>query len=257
MKRKLPDWLPDYFDDYYLKCVLEEIPPERTLKQVEFVLPFLPNPESGPLLDVGCGIGRHTLLLAKRGFQMVGIDVIPLFIHRAEEEAEKQRVLCQFRVQDVRLLEEEDVYAGALFFWSSFGYFEDEENLEVLLRINRALKPEGFLFLDLENRDYIIRHFQNETWKDKKAFFILERNRFDPTTDLLITRKIYVFPGGRKEAERRLKLYPFTALTRFLKETGFAVERVFGGWNGEPFNVESQRMMILARKKPILKPNEV
>lgn len=248
MKPKLPDWLLDYFDEYYLKYVLEEISPERTEKQVEFLLPYLPPPECGPVLDAGCGIGRHSLLLKEKGYEVVGMDVVPLFIQRAKEEAEKRRISCRFKVQDLRLLQEKETYGAALFFWSSFGYFQDEENLEVLFRINRALKPQGLLFLDLENRDYIIRHFQHETWKDKKALFILERNRFDLERDLLITRKVYVFPEGRKEAERQLKLYPFTTMIRFLEETGFSKELVFGGWNGEPFNLESPRMMIFAKK---------
>ena len=244
----MPVWLLDYFDEYYLQYVLEEIPPERTEKQVDFLLPYLPPPECGPLLDAGCGIGRHSLLLAQKGYEVVGVDLVPLFIQRAKEEAERLKIPCEFRVQDLRLLEEQETYAGALFFWSSFGYFEDEGNVEVLWRVNRALKPQGLLFLDLENRDYIIRHFQHETWKDKRAFFILERNRFDPEGDLLITRKIYISPEGRKEAERKLKLYPFTTVMRFLRETGFYKVSVFGGWKGEPFNLESPRMMILARK---------
>jgi SAM-dependent methyltransferase len=248
VKRKLPPWLLEYFDEHYLRFVLEEIPPERTLKQVNFLLPFLPSPESGPILDIGCGIGRHSLLLAKMGYRVVGIDVIPAFIRRALEDAEKEGVSCEFKVQDMRALKEQEVYAAALFFWSSFGYFQDEENQQVLLGVREALKPGGFLFLDLENRDYILRHFQGETWKDKKTHFILERNRFDPTGDLLITKKIYLLPTGRREAERQLKLYPYTTVARFLQEREFLIDKIFGSWSGEPFTLESQRMLILAHK---------
>lgn len=254
VKHKLPDWLSDYFDDHYLRWVLEEIPPERTRKQVEFILPFLPQPDEGPLLDAGCGIGRHSIALALKGYQVIGVDVVPQFIRKAQENAQKSGVSCEFRVQDLRFLEDLEVFAAVLFFWSSFGYFGDEENKEVLFRVSRALKPGGYLFLDLENRDYIIRHFQVETWKDKKACVILERNRFEPTSDLLITRKVYLFGGVRKDAERRLKLYPFTTVSRFLKDSGFKVQKVLGGYDGEPFNFESPRMMILARKETPPKP---
>ncbi len=249
VKHRLPDWLPDYFDDYYLRWVLEEIPPERTKKQVEFLLPFLPPPQEGTLLDAGCGIGRHSIALALKGYRVIGVDVVPQFIRKAQEDSQKMGASCKFRVQDLRCLDDFQVFSGALFFWSSFGYFGDEENKEVLFRVSRALKPGGLLFLDLENRDYIVRHFQVETWKDKRACVILERNRFDPTSDLLITRKVYLLGNVRKEAERRLKLYPFTTLSGFLKDSGFQVEKVFGGYDGEPFNLESPRMMILARKE--------
>lgn len=251
VKPKLPDWLPTYFDDYYLRWVLEEIPSERTKKQVEFLLPFLPKPDEGPLLDAGCGIGRHSIALALKGYRVIGADIVPQFITKAREEAQKNSVSCEFRLQDLRFLDDLEVFSAALFFWSSFGYFEDQENRDILFRIHRALKPGGIIFLDQENRDYILKHFQWETWKDKKNCVILERNRFDPTSDLLITRKVYLSGGDRKEAERRLKLYPFTTISRFLADSGFKVEKTFGGYDGEPFNLESPRMMILARKEPL------
>ncbi len=247
VKPDLPPWFEGYFDENYLRYVLLEITPERTEEQVSFLFPLLPLQKKSPLLDVGCGIGRHSLALAARNYRVLGIDIVPLFIEEAKKRAAAQGLGAEFRVEDMRIFASPASFSAVLFFWSSFGYFDDQENEQTLRNVSLSLEPGGLLFLDLENRDYIIRHFLKETWRDREDFFILERNRFDSHESILITRKIILTrEKWRHESERRIKLYTLAELTRMLKECGFQVQQLFGGYSGESFSWESQRLLILA-----------
>ena len=116
------DRLEEYFGEAYARWVLAEISPERTEKQVEFLLPHLPPPARGPLLDVGCGLGRHALSLASRGWSVVGLDRSPNFVAQAQREAERQGLSCHFQVGDMRTLSFEQEFTAVTFFWSSFGF---------------------------------------------------------------------------------------------------------------------------------------
>lgn len=245
------DRLEEYFGDAYARWVLAEISPERTKEQIEFLLPLLPPPTRGPLLDVGCGLGRHALSLASRGWTVVGLDRNPRFVAQAQGEAERQGLSCCFQVADMRSLPFEQEYAVVTFFWSSFGFYSDQENQSTLAGAFRALMPGGLLFLDLENREAILRHFQKETWRDRGDHWILERNRFDTATETLITRKVYLAGDRHQETGRRLKLYSQAELLRMLACTGFSLSDCWGDWDGQPYSLDSPRLLLLAKTPSI------
>lgn len=244
------DRLEEYFGEAYARWVLAEISPERTEKQVEFLIPHLPPPARGPLLDVGCGLGRHALSLASRGWSVTGLDRSPSFVAQAQREAERQGLSCHFQVADMRALSFEQEFAAVSFFWSSFGFYTDPENQSTLAGAFRALMPGGLLFLDLENREAILRHFQKETWRDRGDHWILERNRFDAATETLITRKVYLAGDQRQETERRLKLYSQAELLRMLARAGFSPSRCWGDWDGQSYFLDSPRLLLLAKTHP-------
>jgi len=75
------DWTKNYFDEFYLRYFLQTQKEEITKKQVNFIAKFF-DAETY-LLDAGCGIGRHTLLLGEQGFKTLGIDSSPLYIKLA------------------------------------------------------------------------------------------------------------------------------------------------------------------------------
>ena len=251
-----PDWLLGYFNADYQRFVLTQISKERTERQVRFLLKRLPSPLDGPLLDLGCGLGRHALALAAHGYQVTGRDIVPSYLEAAQQQALEANLPARFEVGDMRALVDPPTFSAILFLWSSFGYFSDEENQATLDGTARALLPNGLLFLDLENRERTLRHFQRDSWRRCDSGWILERNRFLLASDTLITRKIYlsnVSNGDRFQicphcSQRRLKLYPLATLQRMLSQAGLTVEEVLGGEEEEPYSLDSRRMWLIARR---------
>ncbi|MGC9125813.1 MAG: class I SAM-dependent methyltransferase, partial [Caldisericaceae bacterium] len=78
----MDDWTKDYFDELYLKYFLQNQKEELTSDQVTFLETLIQDKKD--ILDAGCGIGRHSLLLAKHGYNVVGIDNSKLYIDTAK-----------------------------------------------------------------------------------------------------------------------------------------------------------------------------
>ncbi len=241
------DWTDDYFDEFYLKYFLLSQSDELTKVQVKF-LENLVKPGS-KILDAGCGIGRHSILLAKDGFKVVGIDTSRIFLDEANKLLKNAGVEnCEFKLLDMRKLEFKNEFDSVINLWSSFGYFDDDTNFAILKGFCSALKEEGVLIIDIENRDYILKNFIYETFKEKDNLFILERRKFDPTTSIIKTHRYFIGGNLRKDYLRYIRIYSATEMINLFKAAGLKNIAVFGDYTGEEFSILSKRIIITAKK---------
>jgi len=242
------DWTKDYFDKFYLRYFLQTQKEETTKKQAGFVAKFF---DSGNyLLDAGCGIGRHALLLGEQGFKILGIDNSPLYIKLATAEAKKRGLKnVQFVQQDIRKLFLRHEFNGILSLWSSFGYFDDDTNFDILKRFYNSLKKDGKLIIDIENRDYILKYFIHETFKEKEDIFILERRHYLPLTSIVTTHRFVVGKDLRKEYLRNIRIYSATEMINLCRIIGFKNIKVFGDYTGKKFSEDSKRIIIHGEKR--------
>ena len=127
------EWFKEWFDENYLELFLKTQSEELTKKQVDFIIDVLNLSKGDRVLDIGCGIGRHLIELAKRRIMGVGIDVIDRFIEIAQKN--KKDLDIEFLKMDEREMDFLEEFDGAISMWTSFGYFSDEENLSVLRKI--------------------------------------------------------------------------------------------------------------------------
>lgn len=112
------------------------------------------------ILDVGCGYGRHSVELARMGFQVTGLDFSDVQLDRARERAAAAGVEVEWRQGDSRAMTFESEFDAAINMFLSFGYFEtDAEHLAMLQGVVRALRPGGKFLLDFWNREREIRGF--------------------------------------------------------------------------------------------------
>ncbi|MGC9171491.1 class I SAM-dependent methyltransferase [Caldisericum sp.] len=242
------DWTKDYFDDIYLKYFLLAQKEERTKEQVDFIEKFLEK--DSYILDAGCGIGRHSIELAKRGYKVLGIDTSPIYIKVANETKSQLKLEnALFDVMDMRELSFENTFDAIINMWSSFGYFDDGTNEHILRLFFQALKKNGFLIIDIENRDYILKYFIRETFKEREdGIFILERRKFNPVTSVVSTHRYIVGPNIRKDYLRHIRIYSLTEMINIFKQVGFSKLEYYGNYNFEKFHVDSERILIIGFK---------
>ncbi len=75
---------------------------EDTNRQVDFLVDQLQLHGTEKILDLACGFGRHSLELARRGYDVTGIDITPAYIAYANEQAEKENLKARFICEDIR-----------------------------------------------------------------------------------------------------------------------------------------------------------
>lgn len=101
------------------------------------------------ILDIGCGTGNHSLILAKMGYEVTGIDVSEVMIARAIKKAENLNLNVDFYVQDMRAIKLNREFDVAICLFGTFGYLvTDEDVLKALSSIRKHLVKNGLLIFD-------------------------------------------------------------------------------------------------------------
>lgn len=151
--------------------------------EIDYLLDAAKVKTGGRVLDLACGNGRHSLELARRGFEVVGIDLSSDLITAARDTATRDDLTCRFICDDVNNLEAIDefdlvlnLYDGAL------GYAGKDASSRLIKRIYRALRKGGCHFANLMNRTALEVRCPYKTWKITDRFVILTEYRLEGQT---------------------------------------------------------------------------
>jgi SAM-dependent methyltransferase len=250
------EWWQSFFDNEWKKFSFDAHPPELTRKQVDFIIEALElNPDSN-IFDLCCGIGRHALELSRRGFKHVtGQDFTQPYLDIAAARASKEGLSAEFLNSDMRRI---PGYANldAIYCWhTSFGYFENEaENEKVADAVGGALKQGGRFLLDTVSRDWLVRSFKAQTWHGESPNYILERNRFDLATSTHHGEWTFISEDGKARTRRmQLRQYSLHELIEIFARYGLRFIQAWGSIEGEPFAIDSRRMIVLFVKGEVSK----
>ena len=141
----------------YLFAYGDELTDARSDTEVAWIVQSLGIDAPMRILDLACGFGRHAVRLAALGHSVTGVDYTPGFLALARQKAADMGVSVDFRQGDMRRVDFLSDFDRVLLLFTSFGYFEDSENERVLVNMARALKPGGWLMLDVPNRDTMLK----------------------------------------------------------------------------------------------------
>ncbi|MFC1474470.1 class I SAM-dependent methyltransferase [bacterium] len=244
------NWWKRFFEPEYYGPTLEGLPEERTECEVEFILSALQLKKGASVLDLCCGVGRHTIELARRGFRVTGLDYNEKYLEIARESASEADVDAGFVKEDMRKIPGSRKYDAVINIFTSFGYFEsDKENYKVFSAVAGCLKAGGRFFLETMNRDWVVRNYLEREWFDTPDGITLEERDFDVREDTVITRWVWIRDGKETEWESRVKLYPYSTVKRELKKRGLEIENSFGDYDGSEYGIDAGRTIIVASKK--------
>ncbi len=204
------------------------------------------------MLDLCCGQGRHAVLLAAMGLDVTGLDLSEQYLRLTEAAAQERGLSLQTVHADMREIPFESHFDAIVNMFSSFGYLESEaEDARVLDSIRRALKPGGRVLLDLLNRDWVVDNYvQNDWHRGDDGTLYLEHRELD----LLTSRNHVTFTAiGADGAQREIvghhiRLYTLREVAGMLEAAGLAFEAVYGGFDGEPYGIETRRTIVVARR---------
>ncbi len=250
-RRKPRLWWEELFNDDYLHA-MERVTDDQIAREVHFIEESLGVERGGALLDLACGTGRHAVELARRGYEVVGFDLSLAMLARAGEDAQERDAKLNFIQGDMRDMTFEEQFDGVYCWNTSFGYFEEDKNAQVVERVHRALKGGGLFLLDVVNRDFLVRQSPSLAWFEGEGCICMDDMSVDFITSRMRVKRTMMLDDGRsQEIEYSMRIYSLHELGRILHEHGFTVREVSGRVStpGVFFGGDSPRSMILAEKR--------
>jgi SAM-dependent methyltransferase len=205
-----------------------------------------PSPGSS-ILDLGCGNGRHSKYLAKKGFNVTGIDLSSSSIRNATKW---ENELLRFYRQDMRTPFGKNKFDYVFNFFTSFGYFNDAaDDDKVVANISAALKDDGLLVMDYINSIYAGKNLKASEKKEIDGI-VYEIKRSSNEKYFFKTIIIEnMGPHGPYEFTEQVKKYSLADFDHLFRKHGLRIEQVFGDYDLNEYDPEMSPRLILIVKK--------
>lgn len=250
-------WYESLFKDYGNTYESESFT-KGTPGECDFIERELDFNKSLSILDVGCGTGRHSIELAKRGYNLTGIDLSGSMLRIAREKAEKNNLLIKFLNLDARNLPFNREFDAAIMLCEGgFPLMEtDDMNYEILKNVSKSLKDKcKFIFTTLNGLFplyHSVEKFMEDASKGDNATY--RSNTFNLMTfrDHNIT-DFTDDSGNKKTLVCNERYYVPSEITWLLKSLGFNKIGIFGAKLGafsrnDLLTTEDFEMLVIAEK---------
>jgi 2-polyprenyl-3-methyl-5-hydroxy-6-metoxy-1,4-benzoquinol methylase len=218
------------------------------------------------LLDFSCGIGRHSIGLAIRGYEVVGYDPSQLFIETAKlharKEISKQDRDIRFYNGDINhfkkimIVNHESDFNFIIIMFTSIGYISEAEDYKIFEQLYSLASPGCLLIIQTENRDWRIMNTPNHCIYEFEEILIKEVWKFDQNTSIATSRSKYFLKDPQKnsyhlhlELQVRIRLYSLHELLGLLYAAGWKHLKTYGDLvRLDDVTLTSQNLIIVCRK---------
>jgi SAM-dependent methyltransferase len=217
--------------------------------EVDQVIELLKLEQESEILDLCCGIGRHSLALARKGFVVTGLDRTESYIVQARQQVNDEPLSVNFIIGDARRFCQLDSYDAVINMFTAFGYFEDQaDDLRVLLNVHASLKRGGKLLIDIIGKEILARIYQAREWHESNNGIFLREAEVDCAWSWVKCRWLLIKDGKQYEHKFGHRLYSAVELSNLLYKAGFSQVEVYGSLDGAPYDHEAQRLVLVAVK---------
>jgi len=254
----MKQWYEDLFENY-ANTYEKEPYTKGTIGECDFIEKEIGQNKNLRILDIGCGTGRHSIELAKRGYQVTGIDLSDSMLEKARENARNQKVQITFQKHDARQLpfiEEFDI--AIMLCEGGFSLMEtDEMNYQILKSASKALKSnQGKLIFTTLNGLFPLFHSVKDFLESQTDNENTDFNEI--TFDLMTFREQNTITvkdddGNEKKLKCNERYYVPSEITWLLKSLGFSTIDIFGSKLGafsrnDSLTTEDFEMLIITEK---------
>lgn len=244
------EWFASWFDSPYYHLLYSHRNHEEAALFIDHILKKLQLKEGDTILDLGCGKGRHSMYLASKGMNVVGMDLSPNSIKQAIDESNliDYKYKPTFKVADMRDFEYEHKFMFVFNLFTSFGYFDNiEDNEQVIKQIYKHQDTGGVLLIDYFNSTKVkekgeesyIKKFNNVEFKIHKFF---EHNKVKK--NITITS-----PTENLYFQESVQLFEKEQIEQLLIKVGYEIICHYGSYNLENYTENSDRSILIATKK--------
>lgn len=248
MAEAAPDWWRTGFGPGYL-ALYDGFLAERTPVEVDQIETLLQLYPPRRILDLPCGQGRHAIELARRGYEVTGVDLSPYMLGVARERAEAGGVRVRWLAGDMRQPLPGQTFDLVLNLFTSFGYFADEaDDRRVVRAAASMLEPGGRFLLEVINGDRVMGNFQEREWFTVGQTAVIERRSLEQSTRRMVVERTVSSTNGDETSVHAVRLYSGPALKTMLDAAGFGRVQLYGDWDGAPLMPESLRVLAVGTR---------
>ena len=218
----------------------------RDKKEAEFfinnLIKKLKIKKKSKILDLACGVGRHSFYLNKKGMNVIGIDNSENNIKKAKKFENK---FLKFKKKEMT----EDygqVFDFIFNLFTSFGYINEKHNFKTFKSINNSLVNHGILVIDYLNVFKLKKELvEKETKKIGNIIFNIKRS----FKDNFIVKKIKIKDNNEIfYFEERVMELTINDFQDYLRKFDFEILDVYGNYNLEKYHKNSERLIMIIKK---------
>ncbi len=253
----MKQWYESLFENYGKKYDAEPFT-QGTSGECDFIEDEIGRNKRLKILDLGCGTGRHSIELARRGYQVTGVDLSDSMLTRAREKAAGERVDAIFRKEDARNLPFVNEFDLVIMLCEgAFPLMEtDEMNFKILAGAAKTLRNGGKLIFTTLNGLFPLFHSVKEFMdsNSKEGNAATEAMSFDLLTFREhSTTKVVDDLGNPKELACNERYYVPSEITWMMKSLGFRTVDILGATlgkfsRGDRLTTENFEMLVVGEK---------
>lgn len=253
----MKQWYEELFENYALKYENESFT-QGTIGECNFIEQEINYNKQAKILDLGCGIGRHSRELAKRGYQITGIDLSESQLNRAKELADKEKLNIDFQIQDARTLTFLNEFDLVIMLCEgAFPLMEtDEMNFQILQNATKAIKENGKLIFTTLNGLFPLFHSVKDflASNSEKGNAAYNKNSFDLMTFRDFNTTTFEDDSGNKKVLKcNERYYVPSEITWLLKSLSYKSIGIYGAKLGafsrnDKLTTEDFEMLVVADK---------
>ena len=253
----MKQWYEELFENYAQKYD-NEVFTQGTLGECDFIESEIGHNKNLRILDIGCGTGRHSIELTKRGYSVLGIDLSDSQINSAKEKASRLKLNVEFLKHDARNLPFVTEFDAAIMLCEGgFPLMEtDEMNYSILQNAAKSLKKDGKLIFTTLNGLFPLFHSVKDFIESqaKEGYSTCASYSFDLMTFRDINTTTFEDDSGnKKELLCNERYYVPSEITWMLKSLDFKTVDIFGAKLGafsrnDKLTTEDFEMLVIAQK---------
>ena len=244
----MDQWYKDWFDTEEYLIVYRSRNEKEAGKLVDIILNNIEINPGSKVLDMACGTGRHSILFARKGFDITAIDLSKNLLSIARQAAYEENLKINFIRSDIRHFSLTNDFSLAVNLFTSFGYFEsDEENFLLIKNAFDHTHSPGYFVIDFLNRTFVEDNLVPETNVEYRDRLIFQKRRIE--NDRVIKQITIRKNGTENVYHESVKMYSKEELSGLIRKAGFTIQSCFGDYSGNNFDLKtSPRIIIIARK---------
>lgn len=239
----MTEWFEQWFGEEYhvLYPHRDDAEAQRVVALIRRVVPWSPGER---VLDLACGAGRHAAELERAGAHVVGLDLSPAMLLRAQRRVHAPLVRGDMRALPFR----PGSFGLVVNLFTSFGYFRsDREHGAVMRQVTEVLAPGGHFVIDYLNADHVRRTLRHDSEQIQQGDATARVKRRFSEEGLYVVKEIELRAENRSFQER-VRLFTADELEALLTASGLDVIGRYGDYEGVPLTPDTARTILVARR---------